>query len=329
MLAISRADLKQLVSMRQCIELVKDAFVELYQNRADVPLRLGLDVDPGKDVTLLMPAHMPKLGALGFKVVSVYQSNSERGLPVTSAMVSMLDAETGVPKAIINGSYLTQLRTGAVSGAAAEFMSREDSRNLVVIGGGAQGVTQAAAIAAVRDIENITVINRFESSFPRFKATIEEDWPELADRLTLTTEPEEPVRNADIICLATTSKQPVFDASWVKPGTHVSGVGSFTPERQETPEAYVVNARIVVDMMEHALAETGDLIIPIEKGTLKSSDIVGELGGLVLGEFVGRTSPEENTFFKSVGNAVQDMAVGSYAVQQAIEKGIGQEVDLG
>lgn len=329
MLAISRADLKQLVSMRQCIELVKDAFVELYQNRADVPLRLGLDVDPGKDVTLLMPAHMPNLGALGFKVVSVYQSNSERGLPVTSAMVSMLDAETGVPKAIINGSYLTQLRTGAVSGAAAEFMSREDSRNLVVIGGGAQGVTQAAAIAAVRDIENITVINRFESSFPRFKATIEEDWPELADRLTLTTEPEEPVRNADIICLATTSKQPVFDASWVKPGTHVSGVGSFTPERQETPEAYVVNARIVVDMMEHALAETGDLIIPIEKGTLKSSDIVGELGGLVLGEFVGRTSPEENTFFKSVGNAVQDMAVGSYAVQQAIEKGIGQEVDLG
>ncbi len=329
MLAISRADLKQLVSMKQCIQLVKDAFVELYQDRADVPLRLGLEVDPGKDVTLLMPAHMPRLGALGFKVVSVYQSNSERNIPVTSAMVTMVDPETGVPNAILNGSYLTQLRTGAVSGAGAEYMSREDSRNLVVIGGGAQGVTQAAAIAAVRDIERITVVDRFETSFPRFQAAIEEDWPELADRLSFTTDAEDAVREADIICLATTSKQPVFDASWVKPGTHVSGVGSFTPEMQETPEAYVVNARIVVDMKEHALAETGDLIIPIEKGTLNSSDIVGELGGLVLEEFEGRTSAEENTYFKSVGNAVQDMAVGRYAVQQAIEKGIGQQIDLG
>ncbi len=329
MLAISRADLKQLVSMTRCIELVKDAFVELYQDRADVPLRLGLDVDPGRDVTLLMPAHMANLGALGFKVVSVFQSNADRQIPVTSAMVTMVDAETGVPNAILNGSFLTQLRTGAVSGAGAQLMSREDSRNLVIIGGGAQGITQAAAVAAVRDIESITVVDRSESAFTRFQEAIDEDWPELSDKLSFTTEPEEPVRNADIICLATTSKQPVFDASWVKPGTHVSGVGSFTPEMQETPEAYVVNSRIVVDMKEHALAETGDLIIPIEKGTLKSSDIVGELGGLVLGEFEGRTSEEETTYFKSVGNAVQDIAVGQYAVQQAIEKGIGQEIDLG
>lgn len=329
MLAISRADLKQLISMNQCIELVKNAFVELYQQRAEVPLRLGFDVDPGKDVTLLMPAHMPKLDALGFKIVSVYQSNSARDLPVTSAMVCMVDTETGVPNAILNGSYLTQLRTGAVTGAGVQLMAREDASKLVVIGGGAQGVTQAAAVAAVREIEQITIVDRFEASFPRFQAAIDEDWPELSGKLSFTTEPEQAVRDADIICLATTSKQPVFDASWVKPGTHVSGVGSFTPEMQETPEAFVINSRIVVDMAEHALAETGDLIIPITKGTLKESDIVGELGGLVLGEFEGRTSDDESTFFKSVGNAVQDMAVGQYAVQQAIEQGIGQQIDLG
>ena len=328
MLAISRADLKRLISMKQCIELVKDAFVELYEDRADVPLRLGLDIDPGQDVTLLMPAHMPKLGALGFKVVSVFQSNAGSDIPVTTAMVTMVDAETGVPTAVLNGSYLTQLRTGAVTGAGVQFMAREDSRNLVVIGGGAQGVTQAAAVAAVRDIHSITVVDRFEASFPRFQAAVEEDWPDLVEKLSYTTEAEEAVRNADIICLATTSKQPVFDASWVKEGTHVSGVGSFTPEMQETPEAYVVNARIVVDMAEHALAETGDLIIPLKKGTLKESDIVGELGGLVLGEFEGRTSQTEKTFFKSVGNAVQDVAVGRFAVQQAIEKGIGQQINL-
>lgn len=329
MLALSKSNLKQLVTMEQCIELVKDAFVELYQGRADVPLRLGLDVEPGKDVTLLMPAHMPNLNALGFKVVSVFQSNGERNIPVTSAMVNMVDAETGVPNAIINGSYLTQLRTGAVSGAGAQLMSREDSRNLVVIGGGAQGVTQAAAIAAVRDIEKITIVDRFEASFDRFRDAIAEDWPHLSDRLEFSTDGEAPVREADIICLATTSKKPVFEATWVKPGTHVSGVGSFTPEMQETPQEFVVNARIVVDMKEHALAETGDLIIPLENGSLQESDIVGELGGLVLGEFEGRTSNDENTFFKSVGNAVQDISVGSYAVKQALEQGIGQQIDLG
>lgn len=329
MLALSRSDLRQVLTMQQCIELVKSAFVELYKGRADVPLRLGLDVNPGKDVTLLMPAFLPELDALGFKVVSVFQNNSERNIPVTSAMVCLVDTETGMPSAVLNGSYLTQLRTGAVSGAAADLMSRSDSRNLVVIGGGAQGVTQAVAVAAVRDLTSITVVDKFEASFPRFQAAIEQDWPELADKLSFATDGEEAVRNADIICLATTAKQPVFDASWVKPGTHVSGVGSFTPEMQETPEEFVTRARIVVDMKEHALAETGDLIIPLRNGSLQESDIVGELGGLVLGEFPGRTSDEELTFFKSVGNAVQDMTVAAYAVKAAKEHGIGQEIDLG
>lgn len=328
MLALSRNDLRQLLTMQQCIELVKSAFVELYEGRADVPLRLGLEVDPGKDVTLIMPAHLPDMGALGFKVVSVFQSNSQRGMPVTSAMVCLVDPVTGVPMAILNGSYLTQLRTGAVSGAAAEYMSRENSHNLVVIGGGAQGVTQAAGIAAVRDITSITVVDKFESSFPRFRAAIEQDWPDLADKLTFAHEGEEAVRNADIICLATTSKLPVFDPSWVKPGTHVSGVGAFTPEMQETPEGFVSKARVVVDMKEHALAEAGDLIIPIRNGSLREEDIAGELAGMVLGEFEGRTSDHEWTFFKSVGNAVQDMSVAAFAVTKAQEQGMGQSIDL-
>jgi ornithine cyclodeaminase len=208
-------------------------------------------------------------------------------------------------------------------------MSREDSRNLVVIGGGAQGVTQAAGVAAARDIEHITVVDPFESSFARFRAAIEQDWPHLADRLSFTGDAEGPVREADIICLSTTSKKPVFDAAWVKPGTHVSGVGAFTPEMQETPPEYVANARIVVDMKEHALEEAGDLIIPLQQGRITADSIVGELGGLVLGEFPGRTSAEELTFFKSVGNAVQDIAVGNYAFAAAREQGIGQEIDLG
>ena len=213
MLAISKNDLQQLVTMQQCIDLVKKAFVELYQHRADVPLRIGLDVDPGKDVTLLMPAYMSGMDALGFKVVSVFQRNSAAGIPVTNAAVMMVDTQTGVPAAIINGAYLTQLRTGAVSGASAQLMSREDSTNLVVIGGGAQGVTQAAGVSAVRPIEKITVVDPVESSFQRFQAAINQDWPHLADKVSFTSDAEVPVREADIICLSTTSKKPVFDGA--------------------------------------------------------------------------------------------------------------------
>lgn len=329
MLALSRSDLRNLVSMPQCIELVKQAFVELSENRAVVPLRLGVDVNPGTDVTLVMPAFLPNLDALGFKVVSVFQGNPQKGVPATNAMVCMIDQETGIPTAILNGAYLTQLRTGAVSGAAAEYMARKESKNLVVIGGGAQGVTQAVAICAVRPIEQITVVDPFPASFDRYRAAIEQDWPDLAPMLRFTDSAEEPVRQADIICLATTSKKPVFQANWVKPGTHVSGVGSFTPEMQEAPSEFVANARVVVDMAEHALEEAGDLIVPMREGMISGDHIVGELGEMVQGNIQGRTSDDECTFFKSVGNAVQDITVGNYAVVKAREQGIGQEIDLG
>src|SRR5690606_8134691 len=134
---------------------------------------------------------------------------------------------------------------------------------------------------------------------------------------------------ADIICLATTSKSPVFEDSWVRPGTHISGVGSFTPQMQEAPAGLVARARVVVDMKEHALEEAGDLIIPLRDGTITESHIVGELGELVAGKIPGRTSNDEITFFKSVGNAVQDMAVANAAYRGARERGLGQEINLG
>jgi ornithine cyclodeaminase/alanine dehydrogenase-like protein (mu-crystallin family) len=229
----------------------------------------------------------------------------------------------------MNGAYLTALRTGAVSGASTELMARKDAKNLVVIGGGTQGVTQAAAVCEVRDIERITVVDRYEASFDRYRAMMAEDWPALVDRITGTTDAEAAVREADVICLATTSKSPVFEDAWVKPGTHVSGVGSFTPEMQEAPASFVARARVVVDMKEHALEEAGDLIIPLRDGTIGEDHILGELGELVLGRITGRTSDEDVTFFKSVGNAVQDMAVASAAFRGAKEQGLGQDVDLG
>jgi ornithine cyclodeaminase len=308
---------------------MKTAFKELTEGRAVVPLRSSVEVVPDKAVTLLMPAFMPGIQALGFKVVSIFQDNPSKGLPTANAMVCMIDPTTGVPTALLNGAYLTALRTGAVSGASSELMARADARTLVVIGAGAQGVTQAAAVCAVRDIERITVVHRGEASWERYKQAIAEDWPDLSDRLTGTMDAEPAVREADIVCLATTSTTPVFEDAWIREGTHVSGVGSFTPHMQEAPSDFVARARVIVDMKEHALEEAGDLIVPLREGVISEDHILGELGEVVSGLVTGRESNSDVTFFKSVGNAVQDMTVASVAVRRAQEQGIGQQFDLG
>jgi len=328
MRVLTRGDLQQLVSMGEAISLMKEAFREVSADRAIVPLRTVVEVEPGTSSTLVMPAYLPGLGALGFKVISIFTKNPQRGLPTGNATVCMLDEETGVPAALLNGAYLTALRTGAVSGAATDLLARADATTLTVIGAGVQGVTQAAAIAEVRDLTRIIVVYRSESSWTRFVETVERDWPHLRDRIEGTTDVEAAVRAADIIAAATTSATPVFEAAWVKPGTHINGVGSFTPETREIPEGIILTGRVVVDHRESTFSEAGDLIIPINEGKFSESDIIGELGELVAGEIVGRQNDEDITFFKSVGNAVQDVVVARRALDRATERGIGQEISL-
>ena len=326
MLVLDRKDVQELVPMHQAVELMKVAFRELSAGRSVSPLRSVVPVHD-RAVTLVMPAYVPAAKALGFKVVSIFEENPQRDLPTINAMVCLLDGETGVPAAIMNGSYLTALRTGAVSGAATDLLAREESAHLVVIGAGAQGVTQAAAVAAVRPIERITVVARSAVSEERFRQAMAQDWPDLTDRLAFTDDASV-VREADIVCAATTSRTPVFDANDIRPGTHVNGVGAFKPDMQEIPAELLQNATIVVDQVEAAMEEAGDFLIPIEKGELDRSRIGRELGQIVVGDAPARSSNDELTFFKSVGNAVQDVTVARHAVDAAQAAGRGQTVSL-
>ena len=329
MLVLARDDLKTLVSMPEAIDLVKLAFRELSLGNAVVPLRTVIEVQPETATTLVMPAFLPGLNALGFKVISIFTENPRRGLPTGNAMVCMIDEETGAPKALLNGGFLTALRTGAVSGAATDLLARPDARRLAVIGAGVQGVTQAAAVAAVRDLDRITVVYRSPESWERFKAAVVRDWPQLADRLEPATDARAAVEGADIICAATTSPTPVFEDAWVQPGTHINGVGSFTPQTREVPGETVARAKVVVDHRESAWSEGGDLIIPRDEGLIDEAHVLAELGEVVAGQVSPRSSSEDVTFFKSVGNAVQDVVVARRAVELAIDRGIGTEVSLG
>ncbi|MGH2533988.1 MAG: ornithine cyclodeaminase family protein [Thermomicrobiales bacterium] len=328
MLVLSRADLRQLVSMREAVELMKIAFRELSAGRAVSPLRTAIDIADAGGTTLLMPAYVPAASALGVKVVSVFGGNRDRGLPTIHALVCLVDAETGVPTAIMDGGYITALRTGAVSGAATDLLARPDARVVVVIGAGAQGVTQAVAVATVRPIERIIAVDVTEEQLERYREAMARDWPEFAGVVETTTDVAI-VQEADVICTATTSRQPVFADGDLRPGTHINAVGAFTPEMQELPAATVARASIVVDSTEAVLAEAGDLIIPMRQGLIDRNRLSRELGMLVAGEVPGRANVQEITLFKSVGNAIQDVVVARRAVDQATAAGMGTTIEIG
>ena len=322
MLVLTRNQVRSLVSMPDAIALMKQAFAELSARRTVSPLRTVIPLPDREADALFMPAFVPSMDALGLKSVNVFRNNPARGLPAIHALVMLVDTETGQPAAIMDGSYLTALRTGAVSGAAADLLAREDSRTLAVIGAGAQGVTQIAAICAVRPIERVIAVDISDAALERLRDGIREDWPDLLDRVETSTDASGAVRQADIVCTATTSRRPVFADADLKPGTHVSGVGAYTPEMQEVPAETVVRATVIVDAVDAALEEGGDLIIPLNQGLVTRDHFSRELGMLVNGDATGRTSPDEITFFKSVGNAVQDVVVAKRAVERARETGV-------
>ncbi len=328
MLVLSRADVRQLAPMPKAIELVIQAFRDLAEGRALSPLRTALEVIPGSGVTLVMPAYVPSAQALGVKVVSVFTANAAAGLPTINAIVCLFDHATGQPVALMDGGYLTALRTGAVSGAASRLLARPESSVLTVVGTGAQALTQTAAVCAVRPIERVIVIARSAERFDQFRKGIAEDWPDLTDRLERAIDVPSAMRSADIVCTATSSRTPVFDAADVQPGTHINGVGSFTPHMQEVPAQTVAQAVVVVDQLGPALEEAGDLIVPLNQGLIDEAHISRELGHLASGRVTGRLSDHDITFFKSVGNAVQDMAVGRFAFEEAVRNNVGQRVSL-
>ncbi len=329
MLALSRADVQRLVPMPDAIQLMKDAFAELSAGRTNAPLRTVVTVEEHNGDALFMPAHVPAMDALGVKLVNVFKDNPARGLPVIHALVCMIDAETGVPLAVMDGTYLTALRTGAVSGAATDLLARPESKTLVVIGAGAQGATQIAAVCAVRPIERIVAVDVFPESLERLRGILQRDWPDVAGRVEYASDANTAVAEADVICTATTARKPVFDAANVRPGTHVNAIGAYTPEMQELPADLVASATVVLDVIEHALAEAGDLIIPLEEGRITRDHFARELGQVVSGDVPGRQSDDEVTLFKSVGNAVQDVAVGRRAYDRALAEGVGASFELG
>jgi ornithine cyclodeaminase/alanine dehydrogenase-like protein (mu-crystallin family) len=329
MLILTADDVRNALPMNEAIEAMKKAYASLSNGTAVVPLRTRLPIPGNEALSLFMPAFVNSQdgNALAIKVVSLFPTNPARGLAYIQAAVLVFDPETGQAIALLEGSSLTAIRTGAASGAAVDLLAPADSKVVAVFGAGAQGRTQLEAACSARKIETAFIYDANTGKANSFAAEMRGRGSIPTD-IRVASSAREAIENADIICTATTSTKPVFNDKDLRAGTHISAVGSYTPEMQEVPAETLQRARIFVDSRTASLQEAGDLIQPMRAGLFDESHIYGELGELVLGKISGRQSLEEITYFKSVGIAVQDAMAAQVALNNAHKMNIGTKVDF-
>nr|WP_300004118.1 ornithine cyclodeaminase family protein [Tissierella sp.] len=327
---LKESDIKEIFSMKDAIKASKDA-LELYsKGESDIPLRVNIDVPEENGQSLYMPGYVSGARALGVKIVSTYPDNSKIGLETISSMMVMKDSATGEINAIMDGNYLTKLRTGAVSGAATDLLARKDAKIFALIGTGGQARTQLEAILNVRAIQEVRVSGRDKEKGQKFADAMMEEFGQAFNvSIKFVENSDEAIDGADIITTATTSPRPVFDGRLVKKGAHINGVGSFTPTMQEI-DPYTLNhaEKIYLDTRDGVLNECGDFIIPIESGEFSKDKITGELGEAIAGKIKSRENDEEITLFNTVGSAVLDLVTAKRIYDKAVKEEKGSRIDL-
>jgi len=329
MLILNANDIRQALPMDQTIAAMKEAYAALSSGTAVAPLRTHVAIPSHNALSLFMPVYMQSDSgeALAVKVVSLFPNNPPRGLAYIQAAVLLFESDTGRAIALLEGSTLTAIRTGAGSGAAIDLLARKDSKVVSIFGVGPQGRTQLEAACTARNIETIFIYNRTTAKAESFIKQMA-GTNSIPKDIRIAKTPKEAIQNADIICTATTSSQPIFYDNDVKSGTHISAVGAYTPEMQELPIETVARSKIVVDSRATVMAEAGDIVKAIKAGAISESNIHAELGEIVLGKKSARETDKEITFFKSVGNAVQDAAAAQLALKNARAMKLGTEVDF-
>jgi alanine dehydrogenase len=303
-LLLSESDVRALLSMPDLIAAMETALASFSAGEVVQPVRTVLEVGEHKSFFALMPSYVPSTPALGAKLVTLYESNAARGLPTHLATIVMLDPETGALAAIVDGRYITEARTAAVSAVSVKKLAREDSAVLAILGSGVQARSHLEALSHVRTFQEVRAWSPTQKNLDAFAAET---------GAIASPSPEAAVRGADVIVIAASSHTPILSNDWVAPGAHVVSIGATRPSQQEMEPALVARARVFVDSRAAALKESGDLI------PFGESHIVAELGeaGAV------RASPDELTIFKSLGLAVEDVVAAHLALTRAKGSGRG------
>ena len=323
-LILNRKDVMQVLVMKDCIEVVEKAFAELSNGSAVLPLRTVIKPEGG--ISLYMPAFLKESGALACKVVTVYKNNPEKhNLPTTIGKVLLQDTETGDVVCIMDGGYLTAVRTGAASGVATKYLARENKAQVAgIFGAGVQARMQLWAVAEARNIIKAVIYDVSGEAVDKFIAEMK---PRLNIEIIKAKSVAETL-DCDIICTATSSAVPLFDGSKVKEGTHINGIGSHTPDARELDTEIVKRSLFVGDSLEACMNEAGDIMIPLIEKAITHAHFYAELGEIITGKKTGRKDAKQITLFKSNGLAIQDAATAKLVYEKAVAAGIGIKIDI-
>lgn len=318
---LSEMDVRIVLSMDDLIETMRTALVQFSSGEVRQPLRTVIDAGWQKGIFGVMPAFISEPAVLGTKLVTVFGRNAVFGLPTHLATIVLLDPDTGELLAVMDGRYITEARTAAVSAVATQLLARADAGILAIIGSGVQARSHLEALTRVRTLRQVRV---WSPSAERRATFVREMKKHTTGKLTEVASAREATEGADLIVLATSSKKPVVSSEWVSAGAHICAVGACRPDEREMDTALVSRARVFVDSKTGAFAEAGDIVLPIREGAFDQSHIAGELGEVAAGTIPGRQSNDDITIFKSLGMAVEDVAAAHLAYTRAAGRGLGR-----
>ena len=327
-LLLTEKDVKQLLSMDEVMEAVESAFEAKGLGHAQMPAKVYLFYNKYKGDLRAMPSYLEELDISAVKIVNVHPENRAKyGLPTVMAIIILVDPKNGAPIAIMGGTWVTGMRTGAAGGIAAKYLAKKDSRVVGLVGAGAQARTQLMALILLyRKLEEIRVWSLPDGTKEAFVAEMEPKYGDAA-KIIAVESAKDAVEGADIIVTTTPSRKPLVSNDWVKPGMHFNCIGADAPGKEELDPAILTRAKIVVDDWEQA-SHSGEINVPLSKGIITKQNVWGEICGIVAGLKPGRTSSDEITVFTSTGLAVQDAVTANRAYKKALAKGIGKTVEI-
>jgi ornithine cyclodeaminase len=320
LLVVGHDDVKRLLPMEECIELMASVLADLARGAVWQPLRFVVRPPEEPSLMGLMPAHRSEpTASYGLKAVCIFPSNAARGIDLHQGGVLLFDGETGALRALVDASAITATRTAAVSGVATRTLAREDARELAILGSGVQARSHLEAMAATRPFERARVWSRTAEHAAAFAADVQVPFPVEAVRSA-----EDAVRDADVVVTATSSPEPIVRRDWLKTGAHVNAVGSSIPTARELDADTVAASALFADARESMVNEGGDYLFAVREAGIGPDHIRAELGEVLTGSGQGRLADDELTVFKSLGLAAEDLAAAEhiYARAQAAAAGV-------
>jgi len=326
MLIVSHSQVRELLPMRDCMEVVGKALSDLARDEGVQPLRSGFLIPDRQGVLAWMPGSLAVGQPFGIKVLSVVDNPGELGVDSHQGGVMIFDPANGTPLALCEAGAITAVRTAAVSALATDRLARRDAATLAVLGAGTQARSHIEAMLEVRPITRVRVWSRNPAKVREFA---EQESERHGVAVEAASDVESAVTGADIICTTTSAREPILSGGLLSQGMHINAVGASVPSWRELDTEVVRRSMLFTDRRESLENEAGEYRLALEEGVIDDDHLQSEIGDVLIGDHPGRTLDSEITLFRSLGLAVEDIAAAQLVYQRAVERGVGAEVDIG